>query len=222
MKPSPSYLIKVTLKKTPKLIWRRLVVPSEIRLHRLHEILQTAMGWSEIRPHVFFYKKQGFHPVGQIPEGGLSEAKYTLSNLLVRVGGTLKYIHDPAGEKWVHEIGVEDVRFNDPTWPYPVCCIGGIRACPPSGIGGIDGFTRLLRALDDPSQAKPQGPYADFEPDRFDGEGVNRSLGAGEPRCIVSDAIRKTTLKTKPAAKEKDPFYRLGMQLKKAVQGETK
>ena len=31
-------------------VWRRLLVPADIRLDRLHEVIQTAIGWTEHPP----------------------------------------------------------------------------------------------------------------------------------------------------------------------------
>lgn len=224
MKASPSYLLKVTLTKTPKLIWRRLVVPSDIRLDHLHEILQTVMGWLEPRPHVFFHGKQGFHPTGSVPDGGIPEKKYTLANLIVRSGGKLKYIVDPAEEKWTHEIVVENIRFSDPARPFPICCIGGVRACPPVGIGGVDGLAHLLRVLDGKAEhTEATRRFADFQPDRFDLESVNRSFGVEGPRQSDQQSFesQNPNLKSKKStstSKRTDPLYRLGQKLKMATQ----
>jgi len=45
--------IKVTLRGIKPPIWRRLRVPGNIRLVRLHEVLQIAMGWSNSHLHLF-------------------------------------------------------------------------------------------------------------------------------------------------------------------------
>lgn len=215
MNPSP-YLLKVTLKQTPKLIWRRFVVPADIRLDHLHDVLQTVMGWSEPRPHVFFQKKQGFYPTGQITDGGLLEKKYTLSNLVVRSGGKLKYIYDTVEEKWIHEVVVEDVRFSDPAWSYPVCCIAGVRACPPLEVGGHEGFVHLLRTLDGKVQDEElKGRFIDFQPDHFDLDRVNRAFGVDGPRRAVPKAFQPPPPKKPTGSKQVDLFYRLGQKLKK-------
>ena len=48
-----TYQIKVTLRGIKPPIWRRLRVPGNIRLVRLHEVLQIAMGWSNSHLHLF-------------------------------------------------------------------------------------------------------------------------------------------------------------------------
>jgi hypothetical protein len=34
-------------------LWRRLLVPADIRLDRFHEVIQATMGWDDYHMHVF-------------------------------------------------------------------------------------------------------------------------------------------------------------------------
>jgi hypothetical protein len=45
--------IKVTLQDLEPAIWRRLEVPAEIKLARLHVALPAAMGWQDYHLHAF-------------------------------------------------------------------------------------------------------------------------------------------------------------------------
>lgn len=47
------YQIKVTLHGTRPPIWRRLLVSADITLAKLHDVLQTAMGWENGHMHQF-------------------------------------------------------------------------------------------------------------------------------------------------------------------------
>jgi hypothetical protein len=52
--PADSVLeIKVTLADIHPPIWRRLQVPADRKLARLHLVIQTAMGWENYHPHLF-------------------------------------------------------------------------------------------------------------------------------------------------------------------------
>ena len=51
--PRDIYQIKVTLLGTKPPIWRRLVVPASMSLAKLHDVLQTAMGWHDCHMHEF-------------------------------------------------------------------------------------------------------------------------------------------------------------------------
>ena len=50
---SDIYQIKVTLLGTKPPIWRRLLVPADVTLAQLHNVLQIAMGWEDGHMHEF-------------------------------------------------------------------------------------------------------------------------------------------------------------------------
>ena len=52
------YQIKVTLLRTVPPVWRRLLVPSDITLSNLHDLLQLAMGWTDSHLHEFLFRGQ--------------------------------------------------------------------------------------------------------------------------------------------------------------------
>lgn len=54
------YQIKVTLLGTRPAIWRRLLVPAELTLGKLHDVLQVAMGWENCHLHEFRIGRQRF------------------------------------------------------------------------------------------------------------------------------------------------------------------
>jgi Plasmid pRiA4b ORF-3-like protein len=45
--------LRISLKDHTPTIWRRLVVPGEIKLSKLHPIFQAAMGWEDYHLHQF-------------------------------------------------------------------------------------------------------------------------------------------------------------------------
>ena len=47
------YQLRVVLAMISPLVWRRLLVPAETSVAGLHEILQTAFGWSDEHLHRF-------------------------------------------------------------------------------------------------------------------------------------------------------------------------
>jgi hypothetical protein len=50
---SPVYQLKVQVLGIKPLIWRRLEVPSDIRMDKLHRVLQASFGWEECHLHEF-------------------------------------------------------------------------------------------------------------------------------------------------------------------------
>src|SRR5260370_5336875 len=61
------FQLKVTLLGTRPPIWRQLLVPTDLTLAQLHDVLQVAMGWQECHMHEF---SGGGRTLGQpVPEG---------------------------------------------------------------------------------------------------------------------------------------------------------
>jgi hypothetical protein len=82
----PLYQLKITLKRSKPPIWRRVVLRADMRLDRLHNFIQIAMGWTNSHLHQFIAGR-GFALVyyGQPdPELGsemLNEKRYTVADL---------------------------------------------------------------------------------------------------------------------------------------------
>jgi hypothetical protein len=47
------YQLKITLRGSKPPIWRRVVVRADMRLDRLHQVIQIAMGWTNSHMHQF-------------------------------------------------------------------------------------------------------------------------------------------------------------------------
>ena len=56
------YELRITLKGSKPLIWRRVAVPADIKLGRLHEVIQIAMGWTDSHLHQFLLRDKGLKP----------------------------------------------------------------------------------------------------------------------------------------------------------------
>lgn len=48
-----SYQLRLTLVEVSPPVWRRLVVPASVRLAKLHNIFQVAVGWTDSHLHSF-------------------------------------------------------------------------------------------------------------------------------------------------------------------------
>jgi hypothetical protein len=182
----PVLQVKISLlgvSKPP--VWRRLLVPADIRLDRLHGVIQAAMGWEDYHMHAFL---DGSCEYGLAdPElGHRDERMVTLGRLLKREGERIRYTYD-FGDDWEHEIVVEGVLAAEPGVRYPVC-LAGKGACPPEDCGGVWGYEDLREALADSAHERHEEMLewldlqtaTEFDPARFDMDRVNRAFGAGD------------------------------------------
>lgn len=175
----PIFELKVTLAESDPPIWRRIQVPSDTTLYKLHHILQAAMGWTN--SHLYQFEDQdGFYGEPD-PDWGMDikSARRTKLSQIVKVENTrFSYVYD-MGDNWDHEVMVEKVLPPEPDKPYPVC-LAGERACPPEDCGGVWGYDELLETISDPNHEDYEEMMewlgGKFDPEAFNMEQVNQSL----------------------------------------------
>ncbi len=180
-RPAPVYRLKVGLRGAKPPIWRRLEVPADVSLARLHSIIQVAFGWHDSHLHVF-ETPYGSFGTADADLGHRAEAPVTLEQVAPAVNSKLRYTYD-FGDDWQHDILVEKVLDRDETATYPRCT-GGRRAAPPEDCGGTWGYADLVEVLNDPADPEHQDRLewlglddaADFDPDSFDAETVTQAL----------------------------------------------
>jgi hypothetical protein len=174
-----------------------VVVPADVNLDKLHDIIQVAMGWSHCHLYEFCIGSQIYtYPLRMDfdDDPSLDAKDYCLNNLVTAKGDKFYYVYD-FGDDWRHKIIVEDSDYKpDPKkktakylQKYPVACLGGRRNCPPEGIGGHVGYNQLNKIIKDPNTAKHQKDpdsegweeleyHRNFDGDRFDLDSANSSL----------------------------------------------
>jgi hypothetical protein len=180
------YQLKITLKDAQPPIWRRILVPSDILLGRLHLVIQLAMGWTNSHLHLFDADGQRFGtPLDDfMAEVDIQdETKVKLNRLLRTEKDAMDYEYD-FGDGWEHKIVLEKVLPFDKAQALPVC-VTGKRACPPEDCGGVWGYAELLETLADPAHSEHQemlewlgGP---FDPEAFDLAETNTLLSELQP-----------------------------------------
>jgi hypothetical protein len=47
------YQLRIDLKGVKPKVWRRILVPANIKLNKLHDVLQIVMGWTDSHLHQF-------------------------------------------------------------------------------------------------------------------------------------------------------------------------
>jgi hypothetical protein len=180
--PRLVYQLKVRLNGTRRPIWRRLLVPGEVRLAHLHTVLQVAMGWQDAHLHQFIvggriYGQPDFEWEAQAAVDWVGNENQVFLQAMVKSGDTFIYEYD-FGDGWQHEVVVGQVLPAEKGITYAVC-LDGAGACPPEDVGGISGYEDFLRAVHD--RAHPAGRKwvgGRFDPDAFSPSDVNLALAS--------------------------------------------
>ena len=176
----PVYQLKVVLVGSEPPIWRRVLVPAEIKLSSLHRAMQVLMDWTDDHQHQFtvLSKPQSRADSGQDVHPA-DESRFRLCDVAPTPGSELLYEYD-FGDSGDHGITVEKAIPQDRETPSHPVCLAGERACPPEDCGGVMRYAYIVKALRDPANpehgdvVERYGP--DFDPEAFSIERVNAWL----------------------------------------------
>jgi len=188
--PQFAFDLRVSLRDIQPEIWRLIRVPHDIRMDRLHAVLQAAFGWTNSHLHQFIIKGEGPVPLfvrdprnddeaftDQEPRP-VDERKVMLHRFLTQPGDRLTYEYD-FGDDWMHELSLVAVH-NQTTRLSAALCLDGARACPPEDCGGPPGYEDFLAAIRDPKHEEHESMKewigGEFDPEAFDFAGVARAL----------------------------------------------
>jgi len=141
--------LRIALDEVEPTVWRRLLVPGNVRLAKLHDMLQTAMGWTNSHLHRFVIGDAiyGMH-FDDSPEDEIDEKEVTVPRAISE-HTPFTYEYD-FGDGWEHEIVIE-ASTRTPRGLKHAVCLGGENACPPEDCGGPGGYAELLEVLRDPA-----------------------------------------------------------------------
>ncbi|MBI5899698.1 MAG: plasmid pRiA4b ORF-3 family protein [Rhodocyclales bacterium] len=178
VKATNVFVLRIDLAHLKPAIWRRIEVPSDIGLSKLHNVIQMAFDWTDSHLHGFNIGNAIYGPGDPDPFGfgmkELDERKHKLSSV-AKAGDRFTYTYD-FGDDWIHAIKVEKVTQVEPGVHYPRCTAGK-NAAPPDDCGGPWGYAELLRALADPSHPDREELLEwldeDFDPKAFDIDDLN-------------------------------------------------
>lgn len=182
--------VRVDIDDTRPKVWRRLVLRGDLTLDRVHDLLQTAFGWTDSHLHRFWpgpakrlWRGPYFLTPFDLTEGeeGVVESDVRLDQVLRKDGDRLFYTYD-FGDDWTHTIRLESAApLGDDTVP-PAVCTGGRRAGPLEDCGGPPGHNELVSAYQiDPSLRTLEDYLRDWVPDgwepaEFDAQEVTEQL----------------------------------------------
>lgn len=182
------YQLKISLNYINPLIWRRLVVKSDITLPELHKIIQTVMGWSNCHLHQFSANGKLYsEPDKKSLLEYIDYRKINLNQVLSKKQ-PITYIYD-FGDGWEHEIELEKILPNHiKEHPY---CIDGERSCPPEACGGPPGYEELLRIISDSGDDEYDEVLEwlddSFHAEYFDIDEINNMLKNEDYGCITNE-----------------------------------
>lgn len=177
------YQFKVTLNGSGPPIWRRIRVRN-CTLDKLHEHIQTVMGWTNSHLHQFeidgfFYADPELLQEDMIENDYLDSTITRLSDVMPDDGSTFHFLYEyDFGDGWVHEITFEGFKPAEHRKRYPVC-VDGERACPPEEIGGIWGYDEYLEALGNADHEDDE--VSPFDPEAFDARQTTKRMRRGLP-----------------------------------------
>lgn len=149
--------LRIQLEETAPVVWRRLLVPGSIRLPKLHDIFQAAMGWTNSHLHSFRIGESLYGmQFDDYPDEEIDEKTVTV---LQAVRGHRRFVYEyDFGDSWQHAVVVEEMLKAPNGLKYAVC-IDGQNACPPEDCGGTHGCRRLP-----PSGRHRRGPRSAARP----------------------------------------------------------
>ncbi|MBV8607921.1 MAG: plasmid pRiA4b ORF-3 family protein [Singulisphaera sp.] len=170
------YQFKVTLLDTRPPIWRRIQV-KDCTLDKLHEHIQTAMGWTNSHLHHFWVGEQLYGDPMLMAENfedmAYKDSTTTkVSDILPKNGKRFRFVYEyDFGDGWQHEVLFERCVQAEASKKYPLC-MEGARACPPEDVGGTWGYADFLDAIQDPDNERyeelREWVGGSFEPEDFD------------------------------------------------------
>ena len=185
---APIYQLKITLARIAPPIWRRIQV-KDCTLDKLHEHIQTAMGWTNSHLHHFKIGEQLYGDPMLMAENfgemGYEDSTLTmLTDILPESGRRFRFEYEyDFGDGWEHEVLFEKYLSAEKGTRYPLC-LEGARACPPEDVGGVFGYQEYLEAMADPDHEQHEefmewsGP---FDAEAFDAQAATTRMRRGLP-----------------------------------------
>jgi hypothetical protein len=187
-KPTQVFQFKITLIGFKPVIWRRIQVV-DCTLDKLHEHIQTAMGWTNSHLHHFMIAKKRYGDPELLDDDFndfkcIDSTVTKLSKILPKDGKRFRFQYEyDFGDGWEHEILFEGCPAAGRDKKFPLC-IDGAGSCPPEDVGGVWGYAEFLEAITNPKHERHDefrewsGP---FDADAFDAADATKAMKKGLP-----------------------------------------
>ena len=182
------YQFKITLLESQPPIWRRIQV-KDSTLDKLHERIQTAMGWTNSHLHQFEIEGERFGDPELLDDGFedfvcVDSTVTKISQIVPKDGKRFRFLYEyDFGDGWEHEILFEGCLKADKGGRYPIC-VEGERNCPPEDVGGVWGYAEFLEAINDPDHEEHDRMLewaGEFDPEEFDPAATTKAMKRGLP-----------------------------------------
>ena len=158
------YTIRIKLRGISPSIWRKIEVPSSVKLTSLAEIILAAMGWSDYHLHQFYAGggRSTVYSTVKTDDGDFDTAwgpkplwggDYSIGHLLKAAKDKVMFEYD-FGDSWEHDVVLSKVEDYADCEQPKVRLVGGKRACPPEDCGGVWGYCELCEAMKHPYSAR--------------------------------------------------------------------
>ena len=148
-KRTESLQIQVEIVGLDPQVWRRVLIPSNTTLARLHQIIQAAFGWAGYHMYEFRAGRLGYRQAGlSLQTMPLVGNRRIWLKTLAEKAPDVAYVYD-FGDYWVHRVVVEGL-LSETGMQSPVC-IGGAGATPPEDCGGVFGYADFVAVMADES-----------------------------------------------------------------------
>jgi hypothetical protein len=182
--------LKITLDDVKPAVLRRIEVPFDISLDRLHLTIQAAMGWTNSHLYEIRAGDVGWSmPDPYDRERGRDARKARLDEVIEDTGTKkLTYLYD-FGDGWEPTIRLERLVDPDPGVAYPRLIEASGR-CPPEDVGGPWGYAELLEALDDPKHER-HDEFKEWIGDDFDPNDVQADRLTADVAALAKRWSRK-------------------------------
>ena len=177
------FQFKITLVESKPPIWRRIQVKN-CTLDKLHERIQTVMGWNNSHLHRFEIKGERYGDPEYLDDGYddfrcVDSTITRISDVVPKDGERIHflYLYD-FGDNWRHEVIFEGCLRAEAGQRYPLC-LEGEKNCPLENVGGVWGYAEFLEALADPSHEEHEEFLewaGNFDPEDFDAVKMTREM----------------------------------------------
>jgi hypothetical protein len=196
MSASAIIRLKITLDDVKPAVLRRIEVPLDIRLDRLHLTIQAAMGWTNSHLYEIRAADVGWstpYPDEDWAGDFLDARKARLDKVIEDVGTkTMRYLYD-FGDGWEHTIKIERLLDPVPRIIYPRL-IEATGRCPPEDCGGPFGYADFLDAIGN-SKHERHSELTEWIGGDFDPNVVDTDQLAAEVEALAETWSRKSSRK---------------------------